>query len=117
MNRAILRFFLAVCVACLVVAPILVGVLASSGCGTAQHPSAAAAEFRVVTHAIAEGYCAVHTFGTPLILLAEGRYPELRMIVPAADAFCRNVQSRTNGRTAGITYTLRVDGFEESSAQ
>jgi hypothetical protein len=41
-KRFILRFFLVVCLACLVVAPILVGVLASSGCSASQQRTAGA---------------------------------------------------------------------------
>src|SRR5258705_13473627 len=42
MKRAVLSFFLAICVACLVVAPVLVGVLASSGCSASQQRTEAA---------------------------------------------------------------------------
>ncbi len=107
MKRFILRFFLVVCFACLVVAPILVGVLASSGCTGADGRPVTAAEvgheIRVVTHDAAKVLCAARPMLAAISIAASGALPALSMEPAAADLFCATV--------AAVERSLVADAF------
>ncbi len=82
--------------------PVALGAfLMLAGCsGTQTTPSAAVAEFRVVTHAIAVVLCAARPIGEVLLIPAEAAYPALRIVPPIADAFCAAVEHESE-RLAG----------------
>lgn len=73
---------------------LILAAMTEPSCSAAQNPRVAAAiqEGRVILHATAVGLCMAHTIGQPLIILAEGAYPVIRMIAPIADSFCAQVQ-------------------------
>jgi len=87
---------------------LLSAALALGACSGTQSPAVAAAfaQARVILHSAAVGYCALHTIGTPLILLAEGVFPALRILAPTADAFCASVAREETALREAASHVL-----------
>ncbi len=105
-------------------AVLVVCAIVSHGCSGTQSPGTLSTT-RVIAHDVAVGYCAVHRFAEPLILVAEARYPALTIPAQVADRFCSYVaaqsvallDARDRVLPAGMlpmtapTYSLNAGGF------